>query len=218
MDAGDSLGQSLLRVLTLDDYNTRLVVLATMVLGTASGIVGSFTLLRKRALLGDALSHATLPGIGLAFLLAPRCMWMARHCGIDGWCGDQWFGWDAVDSTDSQSIEAERGCRVRDRAQRFFWRWIGSVRNRTTVPEGHAAGLESFIYGKTASIIAEDAWWILIAGSVSVLVLFCLYKELRLLCFDDGYARSRGYLTGLLDFVLMATVVWVTIVACKQSD
>lgn len=56
-----------LRVLTLADYNTRVVVVGTGLLGLAAGLVGSFALLRRRALMGDALSHATLPGIGLAF-------------------------------------------------------------------------------------------------------------------------------------------------------
>ena len=57
------------RVVLLEDYNTRVVLLGTGLLGFAAGTVGSFTLLRKRALMGDALSHATLPGIGLAFVL-----------------------------------------------------------------------------------------------------------------------------------------------------
>ncbi len=56
------------RVWLLEDYNTRVVVLGTMLLGMAAGIAGSFTLLRRRALMGDALSHATLPGLGIAFL------------------------------------------------------------------------------------------------------------------------------------------------------
>src|SRR3990170_4078016 len=60
----------LLRVLSLSEYNTRLVVLAATVLGLAAGVIGTFMLLRRRALLGDALSHATLPGVGLAFVLA----------------------------------------------------------------------------------------------------------------------------------------------------
>ncbi len=57
------------RVLLLEDYNTRVVVLGTMLLGLAAGLIGSFALLRKRALMGDALSHATLPGIGFAFIV-----------------------------------------------------------------------------------------------------------------------------------------------------
>jgi len=57
------------RVATLQDYNTRLVVLSTLILGLASGLIGSFMLLRKRSLMGDALSHACLPGIGIAFII-----------------------------------------------------------------------------------------------------------------------------------------------------
>ncbi|MFM7059274.1 MAG: metal ABC transporter permease [Planctomycetota bacterium] len=68
---------ALSRVLLLQDYNTRVVILGATLLGTGAGFVGCFTLLRRRALIGDALSHATLPGVGLAFLLAPIL-------GIDG--------------------------------------------------------------------------------------------------------------------------------------
>ncbi|MDB4302699.1 metal ABC transporter permease, partial [bacterium] len=48
-------------------YNTTVVVLGTALLGATAGLVGSFLLLRKQSLLGDALSHATLPGIAIAF-------------------------------------------------------------------------------------------------------------------------------------------------------
>ena len=64
-------------MLLLQDYNTRVVMLGAGLLGMAAGMVGSFTLLRRRARMGDALSHATLPGVGLAFLLAP-------YLGVDG--------------------------------------------------------------------------------------------------------------------------------------
>jgi manganese/zinc/iron transport system permease protein len=59
----------LLRVLTFQDYNTRVVIIGTTLLGLAAGLVGTFLLLRKRALLSDAISHATLPGIALAFII-----------------------------------------------------------------------------------------------------------------------------------------------------
>ena len=55
-------------VVTLRNWNTRIVVASTTLLGITAGIVGTFLLLRRRSLMGDALSHATLPGIGLAFL------------------------------------------------------------------------------------------------------------------------------------------------------
>ena len=61
------------RVLTLRDHNTRVVVVGTTLLGLTSGMIGTFMLLRKRALMGDALSHATLPGIGIAFIVMTAC-------------------------------------------------------------------------------------------------------------------------------------------------
>ena len=65
-DSGDPMW---LRVLFLHDYNTRVVMAGSLLLGTAAGMVGSFMLLRKKALLGDAISHATLPGIAIAFMV-----------------------------------------------------------------------------------------------------------------------------------------------------
>ena len=61
--------EEIFRVLTLRDYNTRVVVIGTTLLGLAAGLVGTFLILRKRALLSDTLSHATLPGIALTFIL-----------------------------------------------------------------------------------------------------------------------------------------------------
>ncbi|HYD65656.1 metal ABC transporter permease, partial [Azospirillum sp.] len=59
-----------LRILTLQaGFNTAVVVAGTAALGLAAGMVGTFLLLRRRALISDALSHATLPGIAAAFLL-----------------------------------------------------------------------------------------------------------------------------------------------------
>ncbi|MCX7645694.1 MAG: metal ABC transporter permease, partial [Rhodobacteraceae bacterium] len=59
----------LLDALTLGlGYNATLVALGATLLGVAAGVVGTFLFLRKRALLSDAVSHATLPGLGLAFI------------------------------------------------------------------------------------------------------------------------------------------------------
>ena len=51
------------------DYTYLIVVIGTCTLGLVSGALGSFAVLRKQSLLGDAIAHAALPGIALAFLL-----------------------------------------------------------------------------------------------------------------------------------------------------
>ena len=153
-----ALGDSWSRVLLLEDYNTRLVVIATSLLGLAAGVVGSFTLLRKRALLGDALSHATLPGIGLAFLLSPAL-------GLDG----KSLPVLLVGAAISGSIGMAMILVIRNLTKLkedtalgivlsvFFGGGLALLGFAQQMPEGHAAGLESFIYGKTASIVAQDA-------------------------------------------------------------
>ena len=51
-------------------YNTALVSLGAALLGASAGMVGVYVLLRKRSLVSDAISHATLPGLAAAFLLS----------------------------------------------------------------------------------------------------------------------------------------------------
>ena len=51
------------------DYTLRTVALGSATLGILSGALGTYAVLRKQSLLGDAISHAALPGIALAFLL-----------------------------------------------------------------------------------------------------------------------------------------------------
>ena len=59
-------------------FNTSVVIVGTTLLGLAAGVVGTFVLLRRRALVADAIGHATLPGIALAYLLAPALGFAAR--------------------------------------------------------------------------------------------------------------------------------------------
>lgn len=204
------------RVVLLRDYNTRVVMLGTMLLGLAAGMVGSFTLLRRRALMGDALSHATLPGVGLAFLIAP---WF----GLEGkslpvlLTGAALSGIAGVASI----LYVRNLTRLKEDAALgivlsvFFGAGIAILTLIQQLPTGHAAGLESFIYGKTASMIASDATLIAWSGLLSVIVIGVLFKELTLLCFDEGFAGSRGYPVLLLDLVLMSLVVIVTIIGLQ---
>ena len=82
-------------------------------------------------------------------------------------------------------------------------------------PAGHAAGLETFIYGKAASMILGDVLWIGVVAVLVVLGCVLLFKELKLLCFDDAFAGARGLPVLGLDLVLMGMVVAVCIVGLQ---
>ena len=204
------------RVLLLQDYNTRVVMLGTMLLGLAAGTVGSFTLLRRRALMGDALSHATLPGVGLAFLIAP---WL----GLDGKSLSVLLTGAAISGIIGvvAIVYVRNMTRLKEDAALgivlsvFFGAGISVLTVIQQLPTGHAAGLESFIYGKTASMTASDAALIGWSGLIAVIVIGLFFKELTLLCFDEGFAGSRGYPVIRLDLILMTLVVVMTIIGLQ---
>lgn len=205
-----------LRVVFLLDYNTRVVVIGTTLLGFAAGTIGAFMLLRKRALLGDALSHATLPGIGLAFIIAtaaggsgkslPILLAGAVVTGVLGVLAAL-----AIRSFSRLKEDAALGIVL----SVFFGAGVAVLGVIQKMGTGSAAGLEGFIYGKTASMLSSDAKLIAFAAAGVAVVCGLLFKEFALLCFDAGYARSEGWPVFLLDLAMMALVVAVTVIGLQ---
>lgn len=206
------VSQSLWRLLTLGDYNTRVVILGTALLGCAAGVVGSFTLLRKRALVGDAISHAMLPGLGLAYLLA---LWWGLE--------ERTWSWLLLGASASSLLGTlvilglRRWFRVSEDAafgivlSTFFGAGVALLGVIQSLPTGHAAGLERLLYGQAASLTWDDMGLIAGSAALALLISQCLFKELTLLCFDQQYLSTQGYPLSWLDGVLMALVVMIAI-------
>jgi manganese/zinc/iron transport system permease protein len=192
----------------LSDPNVRTVLLGATALGAASGAVGAFATLRRRALLGDALSHAALPGVCLAYFALG-----SRHLG--GFMAGALVAGLAA----SACIAAiARWTRVRPDAATalvlsgFFG--LGIVLSRTVQADsgGSAAGVDGFIFGKAASMTRADAWTVGACGAAVVLALACMARPLAIAIFDPPFARAQGWPVARLDFALMALVA-VTVVA-----
>ena len=205
-----------LRVLSLSDFNTRVVVLGVALLGMAAGIVGTFTLLRKRALASDAVSHATLPGIAVAWLV------MVALGGTGKWFPGLLLGAAGGGLAAVAAVLVVRSVlRLHEDAALgivlsvSFGIGIALLGLIQQLRRGSAAGLDSFIYGKTASMLTADAMLIGITSLVLVAVAVLLFKELNLLCFDAPYAASQGLPVGLLDAVMLGLVVAVTVIGLQ---
>ncbi|MEM6911486.1 MAG: iron chelate uptake ABC transporter family permease subunit [Verrucomicrobiota bacterium] len=201
-------------VFSLQTYNTRLVVVSAALLGLASGLVGTFLLLRKRSLVGDALSHATLPGIGLAFLLATSLGWEAKAlpvlltgAALTGIVG--FLIVLAIRNTTRLKDDAAMGLVL----SVFFGGGIVLLSMAQTLPQ--AAGLESFIYGKAASMVPSDFFLIASFTVAAAAAAFLLQKEFTLLCFDEPFASAQGWPTRRLDVLLLLLVTAVTVVGLQ---
>lgn len=209
--------EDLWEILSLRNYNTRLVVLSTSILGVAAGLVGSFLLLRKRSLMGDALSHATLPGIAIAFGLMTT--W-----GFEGKSLPALLAGATISGVLGVllMLAIRRTTRLRDDVAMglvlsvFFGAGIALLAVVQKIPGAKAAGLESFIYGQPASIIWSDFLLVAFVCLGIVLTTILLFKEFTLLCFDDGFAASQGWPALRLDIALLALVTAVTVIGLQS--
>jgi manganese/zinc/iron transport system permease protein len=190
-------------------YNTLIVLLGVGLLGAGAGLVGSFAVLRRRALLGDALAHAALPGLCLGFLAFGERNLYAMLAGalITGLLGI------------GVVTGLRRFTRVREDAaigivlSVFFGFGIVLTRliqNSKTI-RGSQAGLDSYILGKTAGMIQSDV--ILIAGVAvfSLGLILLLYKEFLLVGFDAAFASVQGWPVLAID-VLLTSLIAITVV------
>lgn len=208
--------QSWVEAISLQDYNTRLVAISVAVLGIAAGWMGSFALFRRRALIGDALAHASLPGIAIAFIVATVVGVDGKSLAVlmtgailGGAAGAGVILW--VQRTTRLKQDAILGVVL----SVFFGLGVAILGVIQQMQTGSAAGLETFIYGKTASIKFSDARLILWITIIVFLVSVVFYKEFKLLCFDQAFARSQGLTISYYDALLLVLIIAVTMVGLK---
>ncbi|MCP3904244.1 MAG: iron chelate uptake ABC transporter family permease subunit [Planctomycetes bacterium] len=214
MDA--STLDELARVLLLRDHNTRVVVAGTMLLGLAAGVAGTYMLLRRRALIGDALSHATLPGVALAFIVMAHLTGDGKQ--LTGLLvGAAVFGLLGVGAI----LLIKNVSRIKEDAALgivlsvSFGLGVVLLGLIQKMPTGGQAGLGSFIEGNAAAMLAGDA--VIIGGTAFVVLALCaaLHKEFAILSFDVDFARAQGWPTGWLDLLMMTVVTAVTVVGLQ---
>ncbi len=203
-------------VLTMQNYNTRLVTLSALTLGLAAGLIGSFLLLRKRSLIGDALSHACLPGIALAFIA------MVTLGGTGKYLPGLLLGASLSGAAGAAAILLiRRTTRLKDDTAMgivlsvFFGAGVALLGIAQAMPEAAAAGLESFIYGRAASMIMQDFVWITAVAILVIAASLLLLKEFALLCFDEDYARIQGWPVHTLDLIMLGLAAAITIVGMQ---
>lgn len=193
-------------------HNTTVVVLSTTLLGIAAGIVGVFSLLRKRSLMADALSHATYPGICIAFIAAtllgmdgrtlPVLLTGATMTGVIGVLCIQWL---------LRYTRLNEDASIGLVLSVFFGAGAVGFSVIQTMRTGNAAGLSQFIYGQTAAMNVSDAKLMGGIALGSVIVAALLLKEFALVCFNDAFAKVDGWPVTVIDLLMMSLVVVVTV-------
>ena len=197
-------------------YNAALVSIGAGLLGFAAGASGTFPFLRKRALISDAVAHATLPGVALAFVAMVAVGGDGRSLPglIAGSAATAWIGllvieWIARHTrlSEDAAIGAVLGV--------FFGAGIVLLTVIQAMSAGRQAGLESFLLGSTAGMLFQDAIVIAIGGSLTVLTTWLMRRPMTLVAFDSAYAAALGYDVRRIDLMMMGLVMAVTVIGLK---
>ena len=192
-----------------ENYNTLVVLAGVSLLGATSGVIGAFAVLRKRALTGDALSHAALPGLCIAFIVLRERNLTAMLLGAlaSGVLGI------AIISALSRWTRIKDDASIGIVLSVFFGLGIvllKMIQNMEGV--GSRAGLNSYILGKTAGMLLGDVYVILGASLMFLVMVLVLYKEFQLVSFDSDFARSLGWPVYGIDLLLMSLVAAAVVV------
>lgn len=189
----------------------RNVLLGATMLGALGGMLGSFALLRRQSLLGDALAHAALPGVCLAFLLtgskSPLPLFLgALAAGLAG---------------SLLILATVRWSRIKEDSaigivlSVFFGIGIVLLTYIQKLPTGNQSGLDKYLFGQAATLVKEDLQVMAVLGTVVVAAVALFYKELKVLSFDPGFGASLGLPMKRLEILLTLLLVVVVVVGLQ---
>lgn len=194
------------------DYTLRNVALGSALLGVVSGILGCFAVLRRRGLLGDALAHAALPGICLAFLLtgSRSSLVLLLGAAIAGWIGTILLLRIVNDTHISE--DAALGIIL----STFFGFGIMLLTFIARQGDARQAGLDRYLFGQAATLVTENVVVMAGLGLIALLVVALLYKEFKVLTFDPEFAAIVGLPTRRLG-VLVTSLIVIAVVIGLQT-
>jgi manganese/zinc/iron transport system permease protein len=194
------------------DYTLRTVALGSAVLGIVSGALGSYAVLRKQSLLGDAMSHAALPGIAIAFLLTgtKQSLVLILGAAIAGWIGTL-FVMSIVRSTRIK-FDSALGLVL----SVFFGFGLVLLTIIQKRPDATQAGLDKFLFGQAAALLERDVITMGVLGAIAITTMTVFWKEFKLLSFDADFGATLGFPMRILD-ILLTTLIVLAIVLGLQT-
>lgn len=189
--------------LVFSDYTLRTITLGTAILGGVTGMLGSFAVLRKQSLLGDAISHAALPGIALAFIITGSKESNVLLLGalISGLVGTFWIR--GITTKTHLKSDTALGLIL----SVFFGFGMLLLTFIQKLPNANQAGLDKYLFGQAATLVENDVWLMSIVTGICLIVLLLFWKEFKILLFDKDYAQTLGFNTKFIDILITSFIV-----------
>ena len=206
-----NLWEQALRFFTFQDPAVRYALAGSMLLGVTCGLLGSFIVVRKMALVGDALSHAVLPGVALGFLWNMSKDPVAIFIGatVAGLLGT------AVVSLIKQTTRLKEDTALGLVLASFFAVGICLVTMIQRLPTGNKSGIDKFLFGQAAAISEGDVRLMVVVTVLAVAVIVLFYKEFLVTSFDATFARAAGFPVQVIHYTLMLLLAFAVVIALQ---
>lgn len=176
-------------------------LLTGVVVGIISGIIGCFIILRGISLMGDAISHAVLPGVAISYML-----------GISYFYGAMFFGLLTAFSIGfiTQNSRVKSDASIGIVFSTFFAIGIILIGKAST-----STDLTSILFGNVLSVRSSDMWITVIVGAIVIGVIVLFFKEFLVSTFDPTLAQSFGLNNKVIHYVLMVLLTLVTVASLQ---
>jgi ABC-type Mn2+/Zn2+ transport system permease subunit/Mn-dependent DtxR family transcriptional regulator len=206
-----NLAEQAARFFTFRDPSVRYALLGSMLLGITCGLLGSFIVVRKMALVGDALSHAVLPGVAIGFLwnLSKDPVAIFIGATIAGLLGT------VVVRLITETTHLKEDTALGLVLATFFAVGICLLTMIQRLPTGNKSGIDKFLFGQAAAMSAGDIKLMAVVTGLSIVAILVFYKEFLVTSFDSGFALSSGFPAQLIHYGLMLLLAFAIVIALQ---
>ncbi len=177
-------------------------MVAGILVGVICGIIGCFIILRGMALMGDAISHAVLPGVVIAYFFGISFFIGAVVTGVLTALGIGYI---------SQNSKIKHDSAIGIMFTAAFALGVVLI----TLRRGTGVDLWHILFGNVLAVSRADLWMTFIIGVVVIASILLFYKQLLLSTFDPTMAQAIGQPTKLIHYLLMLMLSLVTVASLK---
>ena len=173
----------------------------SIIVGILAGVIGSLIILRGMALMGDAISHAILPGVAISYMMGISFFYGAVVTGVFASIGIGFI---------SQNSKLKSDTAIGIVFSSFFALGIILLMKAQT-----AVDLTQILFGNVLTVRTSEMW---LTFGVAVFVLLCIYifyKEFLITSFDETMAKAYGMNTGAIHYFMMVLLTLVTVVSLQ---
>lgn len=195
----------------LTDYTLQIVSLGAGILGIVSGVLGSFAVIRKQSLIGDAISHAALPGIALAFIFTGTKKTEILLLGalVFGLLASYLINL----ITKYSKIKFDSALALI--LSVFFGGGLVLLTFIQKIPNANQAGLDKFIFGQASTLLKRDVEVMLFVGAILITMVIVFFKEFKIVSFDGDFANTLGFNSSKINTLLSCMIVTAIIVGLQ---